>query len=164
MEVQSNEGKKQRSLAAPSLVEFHGYLQALFPPASDDDDNPVVRFTEGAVMGLRQAYWTYLQHVASSLVAHDSLDDQDAVVQALAIDESMADIVAQAQELLSSSSKDIAAVAINKARTSTSTYAKKKQKRQKISPQMEAEQERLLQLSKESVVRSQQEQSEPPWS
>jgi hypothetical protein len=159
-------GKKQRSLGAPSLDEFHGYLQALFSSTSDDVDIPHVQFTEGAVVGLRQAYWTYLQQVASNLVEHDSLDDLDVVVQALNLDESTADIVAQAQELLAVSSKSSAAVATTKGSASTFAYAKKKHKRQKISADMEAEQERLLQQSKASVVRSQQgrsqqEQSKP---
>jgi hypothetical protein len=154
--------KKQRSLAVPSLDEFHGYLKLMFSPTSDDDGSQLVQFTEGAVVGLRQAYWTYLQHVASNLVEHDSLDDLDVVVQALTLDKNLPDIVAQAQELLATSQNTV--VATTKARESTTTYAKKKQKRQKISADMEAEQEQLLQQSKASVVRSQQEQPIPPSS
>lgn len=157
-------GKKQRSLGAPTLDEFHGYLKALFPLTSEDDGTLFVQFTEGAVVGLRQAYWTYLQHVASNLVEHDSLDDLDVVVQALTLDKSMADIVAQAQELLAANSQKTASASTTKTRASTCAYTQKKHKRQKISADMEAEQERLLQQSKASVVRSQQEQSIPPSS
>jgi hypothetical protein len=170
MEGSSQAVKKQRSFGAPSLDEFHGYLQALFPPTLKDDETPIVQFTEGAVVGLRQAYWTYLQHVASNLVEHDSLDDVNIVVQALTLNKGTANIVSQAQELLAVDANHqdtISATTKARASTSTSVYAKKKkQKRQKISADMEAEQERLLQKSKASVVRSQQqeESSMPPSS
>lgn len=104
----NNSSKKRRALAVPTVDEFHDSLQALFMNTNNTSTSTIV-FTEGAVLGLRQVYWTFLQHVArDGLADHDSLDDLDVVERALltmnnGINEGssiMPMIVAQAKSLL----------------------------------------------------------------
>lgn len=142
---------KKRTLAVPSVEEFHGNLQSLFPLVSTDGP-PTVQFTEGAVVGLRQAYWTFLQHVAGNLAEHDSLDDMEQVAEALTLNDGIVGIVEQAQQMVTKmASQGKGKSAVNK------TTTKKKLKRQKITADMEAQQEKLLQQSKASVLQQSQE-------
>ncbi|KAG7344006.1 hypothetical protein IV203_022014 [Nitzschia inconspicua] len=139
---------KKRALAVPTLDEFHRNLQTLF----SSDDGSYLQFTEGAVTGLRQSYWTYLQQVATNLAHYDSLDDLEVVAQSLNINSGMAGIVAHAQDLVAQNKAN------NKKRISKgqiTTHTKRKVKKQKITADMEAEQERLFQQSKKSVLQQQ---------
>lgn len=176
--------KKRRGLAVPTVEEFHDSLQALFMSTgtTSTTTSPIV-FTEGAVLGLRQVYWTYLQHVArDGLADHDSLDDLDVVERALLTmncheGSIMASIVAQAKKVLqldqeqqkhqATKSKDRSIQKQDQpsvlAKTTTAAVAtksnkRKKSKKQKISADMEAEQERLLQQSKASMLQQQHQQ------
>jgi hypothetical protein len=137
---QKQQGK--RKVGEPTIDQFHTILQQLCP-------NQNVELTEKAVAGLRQAYIAHLQQVASSLAQWDSLKDEQIVVDALAsIHHS--DVVAehkwiqQAQSLL----------------TSQQTKRPEKVQRKRrpaITAEMQAEQERLLKKSKETVLDQQQQ-------
>jgi hypothetical protein len=93
---------------AVSLYQFHNQLQQLVGGSGSGSDwstptsssisttipssvirgtqrLPVtVQFTEGAVLGLREIFGTYLRHVAAALSNHDSLTQDETIVQSLA--------------------------------------------------------------------------------
>jgi uncharacterized protein related to proFAR isomerase len=136
---QKQQGK--RKVGEPTIDQFHTLLQQLCP------ENQNVEFTEKAVAGLRQVYIAHLQQVASSLTQWDSLKDEQKVVNALASihhsDVAEPKWIQQAQNLLSSQQ--------------TKRPAKVQRKRRPaITAEMQAEQERLLKKSKQTVMDQQQ--------
>ncbi len=158
-----NKGKKGfkgRGYGVPNLEEFHGYLQTLFPSTSVDynnDSSPSLTFTKGAVLGLRQIYWKYLQVVSSNLAKQDTLDDDDVVAQALSINPAIAELVIQVRNMLATPSSQI-----DQGRDTTiSNTSKRKRKRSRITAEMEIEQDRLLQESRANMLqkKSQQQQA-----
>jgi hypothetical protein len=135
-----------RKVGGPTLDEFHIILQQLQGP------DKKIKFTDSAVVGLRQAYFVFMQQVASSLSQWDSLKDESAVVEALGMNNTsdFEQWTQQAQELLS------------KKQANTKPPAKRKKKRPRLSAaeqeRLEAEQNRLLQQSKQTVLDQQQQQ------
>ena len=111
-----------------------------------------VQFTKGAVLGLKRAYETYLTAVASNLAQHDSLNDEQVVAECLSLNNNpdMAALVQQAQAYLANSSANDAEEDDRKMPASKSK--RKRLQKQKITADMEAEQERLFQQSKAAVM------------
>jgi hypothetical protein len=126
----------KRHAGWPSPEQFHEILKQIAPDES-------MTFTEAAVVGLRSAFLAYLDMVGSSLTEHDSLKEEETVVNALAINPKFEGFVRQAKEIIEKSGPP----------------AKKRGKRKKkmvITPEMEAEQERLLQQSREAAINKKQ--------
>jgi hypothetical protein len=150
----SSSSQKRNHTGWPSPAQFHEILKQIAPSAADDDDDDEssssMTFTEAAVMGLRSTFINYLDMVGSSLTEHDSLKEEELVVNALTINNNpqFEGFVRQAKEIITTTMKQKSATAPAKKR------GKRKQKI-KITPEMEAEQDRMLQKSKEAMNKKQ---------
>ena len=69
--------KRKRVAGGPTLDEFHIILQQLQSPKRK------IKFTESAVIGLREVYFEFMKNVASSLSQWDSLKGTSKVEEAL---------------------------------------------------------------------------------
>jgi hypothetical protein len=139
--------RQSSSAAAASAGDTHAHDD------DDDDDDDIkntLKFTESAVAGLRQAYFAYMQQVASSLTEWDDLKkDNHKIVEALGIDDpEFEKWTQQAQELVVASQQEEEQQETAKGRPKK----QRKRRRGAITAEMEAEQERLLKQSKATVL------------
>jgi hypothetical protein len=127
--------KRQGGKDKPTIDEFHQILKQLTPNQ---------KFTAASVDVLRTAYFSYLREVASSLVEYDKVTDNDDLVATACSLENSSEFRRWTEEgmvLLKSSHE----------RASTS-HPKQKRAKKQVTAEMEAEQERLLEKSKEAMV------------
>jgi hypothetical protein len=132
--------KRKGSNIRPTLDDFHQIVKQL---AHDQ------KFTKAAVESFRHVFFSYLHEIALSLVEHDKVSESDGnVSKACVLDDSPLFVTweKEARDLLQA-----------KRNSSTSTDRRSKPKRPKqVTEEMEAEQERLLKKSMDTLKEQQE--------
>lgn len=130
----------------PTIDEFHQILKQLTPHH---------KFTAASVDVLRTAYFSYLREVASSLVEHDKINDNDGLVaKACSLENnSSSEFRRWTEESMALLKKEASS---SEDRASTMARPKPKRAKKQVTAEMEAEQERLLEKSKAAMVQRQE--------
>ncbi len=133
--MDSKKRKRKSGSDRPTLDEFHAILKQLAPNQA---------FTNDSVDLLRTAYFSYLREVASTLVQHDKITNDDGILaKACGLDSTPEFMrwVREAEELLKSS-------------TNAASHPKqnKRSKKLAVTAEMEAQQELLFKKSKDVMA------------